>query len=64
MNETDNIEFFGVSVFDGASIINREVYKGIGRPKKSDYMTFIEAQKKLNGYMLQVCGIPKNIACV
>ena len=40
-------EFYGKSLFD-MLMINFETYRGRGRPRKIDYIPFIEAQKKLN----------------
>lgn len=41
-------DLYGVSIFEQKTIINRLQYKGKGRPRKSDYITFMEAQKMMN----------------
>lgn len=42
------VGFYGDSEFERVSIINRRRYKGKGRPRDTDYMSVIEAQKQLN----------------
>lgn len=44
-------EFFGKSM-GGILMINFETYQGRGRPRKTDYITLIEAQKQLNKIVL------------
>lgn len=46
------MEFFAPSLFEEKNIKNPLTYKGFGRPRKSDYINGIEAQKLLNYLML------------
>lgn len=49
--EDDLTEMYGISIGEQL-LIDYEKYRGKGRPRKGDYMTFIEAQKKLNKFKL------------
>ena len=40
--------FYGDSLFEAPTIIDREKYQGKGRPRKTDYISVIQAQKKIN----------------
>ena len=43
--------YYGDGLMGEKIIIDRRKYKGLGRPRKSDYITLKEAQKQINGFM-------------
>ena len=45
---------YGDSLFTAPLIVDREKYSGRGRPRKSDYISVIQAQRKINEYHNQI----------
>ena len=51
-------EFYGLSILE-QPMLDRFKYRGRGRPRKIDYSSFEEINKKLNAERARVLGVPK-----
>lgn len=47
-------DFYSESIFATAKLIDYDKYKGVGRPRKTDYMSFRKAQRKINAMTNQL----------
>lgn len=53
---------YGDGLFEAPIIVDREKYQGRGRPRKTDYISVIQAQRKINQYrnlMINKMFVPK-----